>query len=157
MKMVSPAKMAACDSYTINTWGIPSAVLMENAGRSTYRLAKEKYLAAGVHRISIICGKGNNGGDGFVFARYALSDGYRVKVYTTGSTDALKGDAALNMKLFSAAGGEIIVCENNPKILREALKNTDIIVDALFGTGLSKEVQGIEKLLIDAINLSGKP
>ena len=94
MKMVSPARMAACDSYAINTWGIPSAVLMENAGRSTYRLVKERYLSNGMRRISVICGKGNNGGDGFVFARYALSDGYKVKVYTTGSTDALKGAAS---------------------------------------------------------------
>ncbi len=157
MKMVSPARMAACDSYAIDTWGIPSAVLMENAGRSTYRLVKERYLSNGIRRISVICGKGNNGGDGFVFARYALFDGYKVKVYATGSTDVMKGDAALNSRLFSSAGGETIVCESNPKVLREALKNTDIIVDALFGTGLSKEVQGVERMLIDAINRSGRP
>ncbi|HEX2966729.1 MAG TPA: NAD(P)H-hydrate dehydratase [Syntrophorhabdaceae bacterium] len=156
MKLLSPARMAACDAYAINTWGIPSAVLMENAGRNTYRLVKERYLENKLSRISVICGKGNNGGDGFVFARYALADGYRVKVYGPANTETLKGDAALNMKLYSSVGGEIVSYESSPKLMRDALKNTDVIIDALFGTGLSKEVQGIEKLLIEAINRSEK-
>ena len=157
MKILSPQRMAACDSYAMNTWGIPSAVLMENAGRNTYRLVKERYLNGGTERISVVCGRGNNGGDGFVFARYALLDGYKIKVFLLGTLDHLKGDAALNMKLYQSQGGEINECGHSPRVLKEALKHTDIIVDAIFGTGLSKEVKGIEKDAIESINRSGKP
>ncbi len=156
MKMLSPERMAAYDAYAIKTWGIPSAVLMENAGRNTYRLMKERYLN-GLRQIAIVCGRGNNGGDGFVIARYALADGYKTKVYLLCGAEDLKGDAALNMGLYTSLGGEIIECENNPKLVREGLKDADVIVDAIFGTGLSKEVKGKERLAIEAINRSGKP
>jgi hydroxyethylthiazole kinase-like uncharacterized protein yjeF len=156
MKMLSPERMARYDAYAIKTWGIPSAVLMENAGRNTYRLMKEKYLN-GARQIAVICGKGNNGGDGFVIARYALADGYKTKVYLLCSGEDLKDDAALNMKLYMSLRGEIIECDNNPKIVKEGLKDADIIVDAIFGTGLSKEVKGKERVAIEEINRSGKP
>jgi NAD(P)H-hydrate epimerase len=99
MKVLSPERMGTYDAYAIKTWGIPSAVLMENAGRSTYRLVKERYLN-GKKQIAIVCGRGNNGGDGFVIARCALADGYKTKAYLLCGSDDLKGDAALNMKLF---------------------------------------------------------
>ena len=156
MKMLSPERMARYDAYAIKTWGIPSAVLMENAGRNTYRLMKEKYLDS-KRQIAIICGRGNNGGDGFVIARYALADGHKTKVYLLCRGEDLKGDAALNMKLYSSLGGEIIECDNNPKIVKEGLKDADIVVDAIFGTGLSKEVKGKERITIEEINRSGKP
>jgi len=156
MKVLSPERMSAYDAYAIRTWGIPSAVLMENAGRSTYRLIKERYLN-GKRQIAVICGRGNNGGDGFVVARCALADGYKTKVYLLCGSDDLKGDAALNMKLFRSIGGEIFECGNNPKVVTEGLKDADIIVDAIFGTGLSKEVKGKERLAIEAMNRSGKP
>ncbi len=78
MKILSPERMAQYDAYAIKTWGIPSAVLMENAGRSAYRLMRERYLNGKKH-IFIVCGRGNNGGDGFVIARYALADGFQYK------------------------------------------------------------------------------
>jgi ADP-dependent NAD(P)H-hydrate dehydratase / NAD(P)H-hydrate epimerase len=156
MKMLSPERMARYDAYAIQTWGIPSAVLMENAGRNTYRLIKERYLS-GKRQIAIICGRGNNGGDGFVIARYALADGYRTKVYLLCRVEDLKGDASLNMKLYTSLGGEAIECDNNPKVVKEGLKDADIVVDAIFGTGLSKEVKGKERITIEEINRSGKP
>ena len=156
MKILSPERMAKYDAYAIKTWGIPSAVLMENAGRNTYRLMKEKYLDSKRH-IAVVCGRGNNGGDGFVIARYALADGYKTKVYLLCRGEDLKGDAALNMKLYTSLGGEIIECDNNPKIVKEGLKDADIVVDAIFGTGLSKEIKGKERVAIEEINRSGKP
>jgi NAD(P)H-hydrate epimerase len=156
MKMLSPERMARYDAYAIKKWGIPSAVLMENAGRNTYRLTKERYLN-GKRQIAVICGRGNNGGDGFVIARYALADGYKTKVYLLCRAEDLKDDAALNMKLYGSLGGEIIECDNNPKIVKEGLKDADIIIDAIFGTGLSKEVKGKERATIEEINRSGKP
>lgn len=148
--------MARYDEYAIKTWGIPSAVLMENAGRNTYRLMKERYLN-GDETITVFCGRGNNGGDGFVIARYALIDGFTVQVGLIGKKEDLKGDAALNMRLFESLSGEISECIEKPKMIKTIIQNADIIVDAIFGTGLSKPVGGIEKTVIEAVNKSGIP
>lgn len=156
MKVLTPQRMARYDEYAIKTWGIPSAVLMENAGRNTYRLMKELYLSGGEH-IMVVCGRGNNGGDGFVIARYALIDGFKVHAYLIAKKQDLKGDAALNMELYSSLGGEIIECADKPKEVKEGAKDAHFIVDAIFGTGLSKPVGGVEKVIIDEINHSGKP
>jgi len=156
MKVLSPKRMARYDEYAIKTWGIPSAVLMENAGRNTYRLMKERYLTGG-ETIAVVCGRGNNGGDGFVIARYALIDGFRVCAYLIGRKTDLKGDAALNMRLFESLGGKVIECTRGPKQVKAGIREADLIVDAVFGTGLSKPVGGMEKTLIDGINASEKP
>lgn len=156
MKILSPERMAQYDAYAIKAWGIPSAVLMENAGRSAYRLMKERYLNGKKH-IFIVCGRGNNGGDGFVMARYALADGFHTKVCLTCKSEDLKGDAALNMKLYESLGGVIIESGAHLKAVKEELRDADIIIDAIFGTGLSKPVEGKEKTIIEAVNTSGKP
>lgn len=156
MKALSPQRMAKYDKYATETWGIPSAVLMENAGRNTYRLMKENYLDGPVS-IAIVCGRGNNGGDGFVVGRYALIDNFAVRVYLIGRKTDLKGDAALNMNLYASLSGTIIELTEWSENVASELKNADIIVDAIFGTGLSKPVSGVEKAAIDAINASGVP
>ncbi len=156
MKVLSPQRMAQYDKYAIETWGIPSAVLMENAGRNTYRLMKERYLDDR-KRIVIVCGRGNNGGDGFVVGRYALIDGHPVRVLLVGHRSDLKGDAALNMNLYASLSGEIVELTDGSENFEIILKHADIIVDAIFGTGLSKPVGGMEKIIIDAVNASGKP
>ena len=156
MKVLSPQRMAKYDKFAIETWGIPSAVLMENAGRNTYRLMKEYYLD-GRRNVAIICGRGNNGGDGFVVARYALIDDFSVCVYLLGRKTDLKGDAALNMNLFESLSGKIVELTGPSADIETDLKHADIIVDAIFGTGLSKPVGGIENVIIGAINASGTP
>lgn len=156
MVVLTPERMAKYDGYAINTWGIPSAVLMENAGRNTYRLAKERYFS-GISRIVIFCGRGNNGGDGFVIGRYALQDGFAAIAYLLCKKTDLKGDAALNMELFRSIGGKVVECADNLKGIKEGVRNADMIVDAIFGTGLSKPVVGLEGKIIKEINGSGKP
>ncbi len=156
MKILSPQRMAEYDKYAIQTWGIPSAVLMENAGRNTYRLIRENYLN-GCENIAIVCGRGNNGGDGFVVGRYALIDNFAVRIYLLGRKSDLKGDAALNMNLFKSLSGEIVEVTTAPGGIEADLKHADILIDAIFGTGLSKSVGGIEETVIKAINSSGKP
>ena len=155
MKLLSPERMRQYDTYAINTWGIPSAVLMENAGRSTYRLLKEEYLK-GKKKLAVCCGRGNNGGDGFVIARYAARDGFETTVFLTCESAELKGDAALNMELYRTLGGQMVTVKK-PGDVRQRLKEADLIVDALIGTGLSKNVQGLEKDVIEEMNGSGKP
>ena len=157
MKLLSPERMAKYDEYAIKTWGIPSAVLMENAGRNTYRLARDRYLVPG-SRVAIFCGRGNNGGDGFVIARYALRDGFKAIVLLLCRASDLRGDAALNMGLFASLGGEIVELDDSFASRAESvLKETDVIVDAIFGTGLSKPVGGMEGRMIDLINGAAKP
>jgi len=156
MKVLTPERMAKYDEYAIKTWGIPSTVLMENAGRNMYRLMKERYLVD-KSRISIFCGRGNNGGDGFVVGRYALEAGYRVKVFLLCKKEDLKGDVALNMRLYTSIGGDIIEVDNSFDIVQRGIQHADIIIDAIFGTGLSKPVTGREKTVIERINESGKP
>ncbi|NLW35248.1 bifunctional ADP-dependent NAD(P)H-hydrate dehydratase/NAD(P)H-hydrate epimerase [Syntrophorhabdus aromaticivorans] len=155
MVVLTPERMAKYDAYAIQTWGIPSAVLMENAGRNTYRLMKERYLS-GRERLVIFCGKGNNGGDGFVVGRYALLDGFAVTLFLLGRTVDLKGDAALNMGLYRSLGGTIVECIDGSSGIAQSISDGDIIIDAIFGTGLSKPVQGIEREAIEQINGSGK-
>jgi ADP-dependent NAD(P)H-hydrate dehydratase / NAD(P)H-hydrate epimerase len=155
MKLLSPERMKRYDEYAIDTWGIPSAVLMENAGRTTYRLLKEEHLK-GKKKLAICCGKGNNGGDGFVMARYATRDCLETVVFLLCDPGELKGDAALNMELYRTLGGQIVAVKK-PEDLRQGLKEADLVVDALFGTGLSKEVLGLEKSVIEEMNASGRP
>ena len=155
MKILSPERMKRYDEYAVNTWGIPSAVLMENAGRSTYRLIKEEHLK-GKKRLAVCCGRGNNGGDGFVIARYAARDGFETTVYLMCESGELKGDATLNMELYRTLGGQMVAVKK-PDDVRQGLKEADLVVDAIFGTGLSKEVQGFEKAVIEEMNGSGKP
>jgi NAD(P)H-hydrate epimerase len=147
--------MAAYDRYAIETWGIPSAVLMENAGRGLYRLMRSRYLA-GRKRVTVLCGRGNNGGDGFVIARYALRDGFRTRALLLGRREDLKGDAALNMRLFASLGGEIIEVGDDTGAVPMMLAHSNVVVDAIFGTGLSKDVEGRDGRVIEAVNGCGK-
>lgn len=155
MVILSPERMARYDQYAINKWGIPSSVLMENAGRTSYRLLKDEYLSQ-VKRIAIVCGRGNNGGDGFVIGRYAVRDGYEVRVFLLCRKDALKGDAAINMRLFESLRGEIIEVDEYNDAVKSGIRHADVVIDAIFGTGLSKQVEGKERLAIEDINSSGK-
>lgn len=148
MKILSPNRMKQYDHFAINTWGIPGPVLMENAGRSTYRLLKEEYLEPGM-AMAVVCGRGNNGGDGFVIARYAARDGFPTTVFLLCEPSDLKGDALLNMQLFRSLPGTIVAVSNREL---DDLDQFDIIVDAIFGTGLTKDVRGLERQAIEAIN-----
>lgn len=156
MIVATPEKMRECDDHAIRKWGIPSAVLMENAGRSTYRLLKEEYVT-GARRLAVFCGQGNNGGDGFVVARYALRDGISTQVFLLAEPGSLKGDALLNMELFRALGGKIVPLEGDAVRAAKGIEECDLIVDAIFGTGLTKEVRGVQRAVIEEMNRSGKP
>ena len=156
MLVLSPERMKGYDAYAIGTWGIPSAVLMENAGRSTYRLLKEAYLRPG-KRLVLVCGRGNNGGDGFVIARYALKDGFDTTVLLVADPEGIAGDARLNMDLYQSMGGAVTIAAHDLPAAAQALRECDVIVDALLGTGLTKEVAGAERAVIEEVNRSEKP
>jgi len=124
--------MRALDRYTIETLGVPGEVLMENAGRAAVDLVLAELPSAG--EVVVVCGGGNNGGDGFVVARLLVGSGVPVRVVLLGDPRRLRGDAAANHARALAAG---LVVEGP----RWRAPQSGVIVDAIFGTGLARSVE----------------
>jgi hydroxyethylthiazole kinase-like uncharacterized protein yjeF len=136
------------DRTAIEDHGIPGAELMERAGRAAFDLLRRRWPDA--HDITIVCGIGNNGGDGYVVARYAQSNGLGIRVLQLGDAQRLRGDALLMATRFREGGG-------TPEPFRGLPQRTDIIVDAILGTGLERDVTGEWAGVIDAINAHPAP
>jgi hydroxyethylthiazole kinase-like uncharacterized protein yjeF len=143
IELLTPDEMAACDQLAI-AGGVPGLALMEKAGRAVADAVARHPLGT---RVLVVAGPGNNGGDGFVAARVLAERGYPVRVMLLGEVAALKGDAA------QAAGAWGRAIE--PAAAQDA--SGGVIVDALFGAGLNREVTGEARALIEAMNASGAP
>jgi hydroxyethylthiazole kinase-like uncharacterized protein yjeF len=157
------ADTRAADQRAIVEHGLAGGVLMERAGKVAFALLRERFPRA--RRIAVVCGPGNNGGDGFVLARLAKEAGLAVMVLSPESiagaqahpttaptgTAGLKGDAAAVCAAWRKAGGTV------QTFGVEQLQACDVIVDALFGTGLERPLEGAWRAAIEAINASGRP
>jgi hydroxyethylthiazole kinase-like uncharacterized protein yjeF len=143
IELLTTAEMGEAEHLAI-AGGIPGIELMENAGRAVADATAEMEL----RRVTVVAGPGNNGGDGFVAARHLQEHGYVVRLCFVGDPKRLKGDAALAAKRW---GG--LVEEATPA----ALADCDIIVDALFGAGLDRDIDGLPRAMIGAMNASGVP
>ena len=154
-------EVRAFDNWAINTLGIPGVVLMENAGRSCAELIKDKLSDIAGPKICIFCGTGNNGGDGYVIARHLLNSGYKVTVIVCGDRNKIKGDAKTNLDILEQMGQSIEQLDIADGDISERIEafadGADIIVDALFGTGLSGQLSDEYKRLIESINAHGRP
>jgi hydroxyethylthiazole kinase-like uncharacterized protein yjeF len=126
-----------------------SGALMERAGEVAFHLLRERFPRA--RRLVVVCGPGNNGGDGYVLARLARTAGLAVRVLAVAETDRLQGDARAAWQRWQAAGGE------SRSFTATDLNDADVIVDALFGTGLERPLQGSWGETANAINASGRP
>jgi hydroxyethylthiazole kinase-like uncharacterized protein yjeF len=159
MKVATSRQMQALDRKTIEEVGIPGMVLMENAGRGAAEAFLRFFPDAHRKKIVIVCGKGNNGGDGFVVARYLRNWNHSVKVLLLGHPETLQGDARTNFEIFSRMKGEILLCPGREAFekVQSTLEEADLLVDAIFGTGLHSEVSGFYRELIDHLNSLGKP
>ncbi len=159
MFLVTALQMSRMDKKTIEDFGIPGAVLMENAGRGATRILLSKFGNIQDKKIGIIAGSGNNGGDGFVIARYLAEKGIKVSVYILSYASKVKGDAALNLGLLSNLNVPVIeICDQKNFLQhKSAMLTSDIWVDAIFGTGLNSEITGFIKTIINFINNLGKP
>ena len=159
MILVTANEMQQMDRRTIESFGIPGRVLMENAGRGATRFFFKQFSDLENKRIGVIAGRGNNGGDGFVIARYLAQSGITVKVYLLTGSHRITGDAAANLKLLSPL--EIPVIEIPDKSSFSAHQSTmaglDIWIDAILGTGLKSDVKGYFQTIIDFINAFKKP
>jgi hydroxyethylthiazole kinase-like uncharacterized protein yjeF len=144
--------MKKIDHWAIKEFGIPGSVLMENAGRGCVDVLETYFELDGL-RVLIVCGKGNNGGDGFVLARHLQNRGAEVKTTLLGSARELKGDALLNYKLAKNGGSDITEVRRFVKLkkLYEGF-HPEVIVDAIFGTGFTGTPKGLYYGAIEFIN-----
>src|ERR1700722_307666 len=124
--------MYAADQYAADS-GVPSLDLMEHAGRA---VADEIARRWSPRPILVLCGPGNNGGDGFVAARYLLARGWPVRIGMLGARDRLKGDAAAMAARWDGKVGELAP---------DSLGSAELVVDAIFGAGLSRPLEGVAR------------
>ena len=157
--LMTKDQVRAVDSWAINTLGIPGVVLMENAGRSCAELIKEKLKAITEPKVCIFCGTGNNGGDGYVIARHLLNSGFEVIVVICGDRMKVKGDAKINLDVLEKLGRPIEQLnpkdDDVPARVKTFAADADMIVDGLFGTGLSGPLRDDYIQLIESINACG--
>jgi NAD(P)H-hydrate epimerase len=154
MKITTAAEMREIDRATTERFGVPSLTLMENAGSAIAQFILEQYSQA--NRIAVVCGKGNNGGDGFVVARKLHRAGRVVEVLLLAAPSDLRGDA---LAMFERLPLQPIIVQTPQELRNESarsLANSDLIVDAILGTGFQPPVKGLYGDAIVAMNRSGK-
>jgi len=149
VKLYSAEQVRELDRIAIEDFNTLGYTLMHRAAVFSYQKLKEKW--PDVKKITVICGGGNNAGDGYVLAGLAKEDGKDVTVYHLLDPSNLKGDAVTAYKYLHASNLE------SSKFSVDGLSNTDVIVDAIFGTGLDRDVEGIFSDAIDAINTASAP
>ncbi len=156
MKVLTAAQMRACDARATAEFKVPSLTLMENAGAAAAHYAVIRYGTAAAGRAVILCGKGNNGGDGLVCARRLKEkvSGSNPVVLLFAAPSAVKGDAAANLEKWKKAGGTLrtVPDERYWQREREAVAAAPLVIDALFGTGLTGPVEGLLRSVIEDVN-----
>jgi ADP-dependent NAD(P)H-hydrate dehydratase / NAD(P)H-hydrate epimerase len=154
MKILTAAETREVDRLTTERYGVPSLTLMENAGRGVAEFIRGQFPSFARRRIFVLCGKGNNGGDGFVVARHLLQMGAKPVVYLFSGEQELRGEAAANLNRWKQAGGEVVAITDLSAIdsVLFDFPASSIIVDALFGTGVRGPVEGLLGRAIEAIN-----
>ena len=152
---VSVAQIRALDQWAIRECGIPSLSLMENAGRSVAEEAM-RHLSRTRNKCFIICGLGNNAGDGLVAARHLLAHGFRPKIILIGRGRRLKQDAAVNYRILRKIRYPVKEVTDPGGITAAELRSADVVVDAIFGVGLNRSLEGLFRHVIAAINAYAK-
>ena len=159
MYLVTASEMQQMDRQTIDSFGVPGRVLMENAGLGATRVLSDQFDDIINKKVGIIAGPGNNGGDGFVIARYLAQKGSDVSVYLFAESARVKGDAAANLKLLFPLNVPVVEMPDEQSFLahKTQMLHKEIWVDALLGTGLKSDVKGYFKKIIEFINDLNKP
>lgn len=152
MKIVSAEEMRAIDRLTSERFGVPSLTLMENAGSAVTDHVLSHYGSA--QRIVVFCGKGNNGGDGFVAARQLHERGKNVRVIVLADSTELRGDAAT---MYRKLPVEAVAVHSGEELGRAAASQADLFVDAILGTGFKPPVKGVYAEAIQLLNRCDAP
>src|SRR5215471_17861974 len=153
MKILTPEQIREVDRLTTEKYGIPSLILMENAGMRVAEVLEDRYEKLEEHTVGILCGRGNNGGDGFVVARQLVQKGCFPFVFLFASEEDVKGDAKTNLSILKAIGSPptIVLNEHDWNAEKLELLDADVIVDALLGTGARRPIEGLYKRVIASV------
>jgi len=160
MYLVTAEEMREMDRRTIESFGIPGRVLMENAGRGATRCLLETIAPRGRHkRLAVVAGRGNNGGDGFVMARYLKQLGFNVTVYLLSNSNAVTGDAAANLSLLKPLDIPLVEMPDHRAFdsNKMDMRHQHLWIDAILGTGLTSDVRDYYRDIIEFINDLQKP
>lgn len=158
MKIVTAAQMKELDRRTISETKMSGATLMERAGSGVVEAMGRAAGSLAEKTVTVLCGKGNNGGDGFVVARLLRKQRAKVHVLLLARPSDLSGDAkAMHRRFLSVAGAKAVSASPSTDTIRAALAQSDMIVDALLGTGLSASVSAPYRAAIEAINEASVP
>ena len=151
MKILTAAEMGSADRLTVERFGVPFADLMERAGSAVAAFVRSQYPAA--RRVVVLCGTGNNGGDGFVAARALLSTGVRVSVILLGDQAKLQGAAAAVFGLLDRSAIDVTTISESveAEALADALRGADLVLDAVVGTGFKPPLRGVAAIVRDAL------
>ena len=159
MRVLNAAQMREADRRTIDEIGIPSLVLMENAGRQAVAAMEAMFSDLLERQIAVLCGRGNNGGDGFVIARTLVQRGADVSVFLLGRVADVRGDARTNLEILGRLGLTVVEVADSQawELHFTEVRDCSLIVDAIFGTGLNAPVAGLIESVIADVNASGIP
>ncbi len=150
MKIVSVSEMREIDRVSTSRFGIPSLTLMENAGMAVAAFVLERYSSK--QQITVVCGKGNNGGDGFVIARKLHEVGKQVQVLLLADPAQLTGDAAEMFRRLPIPATSILSSSGLAQDALQKMFNCDLLVDAILGTGFKPPVKGVYAEVVAALN-----
>jgi NAD(P)H-hydrate epimerase len=159
LRILNAAQMREADRFTIEDLGIPSLVLMENAGRQVVAAIEAAYESRLNGRVAVLCGRGNNGGDGFVVARTLLQRGIDAAVFVIGALSEIRGDAKTNLDLLGRLGMTVVEIsdEQSWELHFSEISQCTLIVDAIFGTGLKTALGGMMETVVADVNASSIP
>ena len=159
MRILSADQMREADRFTIEDIGIPSLVLMENAGRQVVAAMEASFEAQLGGRVAVLCGRGNNGGDGFVVARTLMQRGIDTSVFVIAALADVRGDARTNLDILGRLGVTVVEIndEQSWELHFSEISTCTLIVDAIFGTGLRVGVAGMMETVIADINAADIP
>ena len=159
MLLVTTAQMQKLDKKAMKEFGIPGLILMENAGRGTFELICRHFAARLRQGVTILAGPGNNGGDGFVIARHLNQEGVKVELLILAPGEKFRGDALVNYNIVKKLGLPVTECLDSDTLssMSETIEKSGLIVDAIFGTGLVREVTGRFAQSIEMANASPAP
>lgn len=154
MRVLNTQQMREADRRTIDEIGIPSVVLMENAGRQTVAAMEAALEDLAESRVGVLCGRGNNGGDGFVVARTLVQRGVETIVFLLGSVSDVRGDARTNLEILGRLGLTVVEITDAQEweLHFTEVAECDLIVDALLGTGFRGQLTGLFETVVADIN-----
>lgn len=159
MRLVKASEMQEMDRMTIRELGIPGVVLMENAARGATKIFLDHFDHDEGEDVVVLCGRGNNGGDGYVMARYLHEAGLNVKVFVLSDLGKISGDALINLEIIQRMNLEIkeVPGPEAWEACRQAITECDYIIDGILGIGLNSPVRGFYRQIIEEANASEKP